>query len=93
MDRLETIRRELERIIKDTTAERHHQLELREQELAAAAEMLAVDPRVRAAYHQGEADALQRVQALINLQLEHLPRCSGARTVLRTLARMVGEGQ
>ena len=86
---LDTIRRDLERVLQET-AEHHQQLNLREQELAAAMELLSVDDRVRSAYHQGEADALQRVQQLIQLQLDNLPHTSSARVVLKTLRRLMG---
>ena len=89
---LATIRAGLERLLAET-ADRHHQLDIREQELAAAMELLTVDPAVRAAYNNGEADAYRRVQRLIQMQLDALPRCSGARTVLHSLSRMVGEGE
>jgi len=64
---LATIRAGLERLLQ-STADRHHQLEQREQELAAAMELLAVDPRVQAAYNDGAAEARRRVQLLIQLQ-------------------------
>ena len=85
---LDTIRQDLERVLHET-AEHHHQLNLREQELAAACELLSVDSRVVTAYHQGEADALERVEKLIELQLDNLPRGTGASVVLRTLRRMM----
>ena len=89
MEDLAIIRAGLERLLAET-AERHHQLDIREQELAAAMELLTIDPAVRAAYNHGEADAYRRVQRLIQMQLDALPRCSGARTVLRKLSELVG---
>jgi len=89
-DDLTTIRAGLERLLQ-STAERHHQLDLREQELAAAMELLSVDPAVASAYEQGQADAYRRVQRLIELQLQHLVPQSASRSILRHLSRMVEE--
>lgn len=91
MDHLETIRKQLDRLLEEATADQQRALDTREQELAAAMELLSIDSRVRTAYHQGEADALGRVQRLIQQQLDWLPRNSSARTVLRTLSQMVSE--
>ena len=88
-DDLTTIRAGLERLLQ-STAERHHQLDLREQELAAAMELLAVDPRVVAAFNDGAAEACRRVQWLIQQQLEYLEPRSGTATVLRRLSELVG---
>jgi hypothetical protein len=93
MDSLNQIKKTLERIVADTTADRQRMLDQREQELAAAMELLSVDTRTVSAYEQGQSDAYRRVQQLIQLQLQHLPRTSGARTVLHTLSRMVEERQ
>ena len=87
---LDTIRRNLEQLL-TVTAERHQQLDMREQELAAAMELLSVDPAVASAYEQGQADAYQRVQQLIEMQLQHLAPQSATRTTLRHLSRMVEE--
>ena len=90
MNNLDKIRRDLERIIQETTAERHHQLDMREQELAAAMELLSVDPRVVAAFNDGAAEARRRVQLLIQEQLEYLRPCSSTAVVLRRLSELVG---
>jgi F0F1-type ATP synthase delta subunit len=89
MDDIQTIRRNLERLL-DQTAEQHHQLDIREQELAAAMELLAVDPRIVAAYSDGAADARRRVQLLIQEQLSYLSPQSSTRLVLCRLAELVG---
>jgi hypothetical protein len=87
---LDTIRRDFERLL-TITAERHQQLDMREQELAAGMELLSVDPAVASAYEQGQADAYRRVQRLIELQLQHLAPQSSSRSILRHLSRMVEE--
>lgn len=89
MDSLQSIRANLERLL-DLTAERHHQLDQREQELAAAMELLAVDPRITAAFADGAAEARRRVQLLIHEQLGYLRPCSSTALVLRRLSELVG---
>jgi F0F1-type ATP synthase delta subunit len=89
MDDLTTIRRNLESLL-DSTAEQHHQLDIREQELAAAMELLAVDPRVVAAFNDGAAETRRRVQLLIQEQLSYLSPQSSTRIVLRRLSELVG---
>lgn len=89
MEDLATIRRNLERLL-DATAEQHHQLDQREQELAAAMELLAVDPRIVAAFNDGAAEARRRVQLLIQEQLDYLRPCSSTALVLRRLSELVG---
>ena len=89
MDDITTIRASLERLLSET-ADRHHQLDIREQELAAAMELLSVDPRVASAYSDGAADARRRVQLLIQEQLNHLRPCSSTALVLRKLSELVG---
>jgi F0F1-type ATP synthase delta subunit len=86
---LTTIRRNLERLL-DQTAEQHHQLDIREQELAAAMELLSVDPRIVAAFNDGAAEARRRVQLLIQEQLAYLSPQSSTRLVLCRLAELVG---
>lgn len=88
MEDLDTIKQSLERLL-TTTAERHHQLDIREQELAAAMELLAVDPRIIAAYEDGRADAHRRVKILIREQLEYLNPKSSTAMVLRRLSELV----
>ena len=90
MEDLATIRQGLERLLA-TTAERHHQLDIREQELAAAMELLAVDPRVQAAFNDGAAEARRRVQLLIQEQLGYIEPRSNTAVVLRRLAELVGQ--
>ena len=89
MDDLTTIKASLERLL-TTAAERHHQLGIREQELAAAMELLSVDPRITAAFNDGAAEARRRVQLLIQEQLNHLRPCSSTALVLRKLSELVG---
>jgi LmbE family N-acetylglucosaminyl deacetylase len=89
MDDIQTIRRNLERLL-DATAEQHHQLDIREQELAAAMELLAVDPRIASAYQDGRRDAYRRVQLLIQEQIAYLSPQSSTRLVLCRLAELVG---
>jgi F0F1-type ATP synthase delta subunit len=90
MDDLTNIRQGLERLLA-TTAERHQQLDMREQELAAAMELLSVDPRIQAAFNDGAAEARKRVRWLIQQQLEYLEPRSGTATVLRRLSELVGQ--
>ena len=89
MEDLDTIKQSLERLL-NQTAERHHQLNIREQELAAAMELLSIDPRIIAAYNDGHADAYLRVRLLIQEQLEYLSPKSSTALVLRRLAELVG---
>jgi LmbE family N-acetylglucosaminyl deacetylase len=89
MDDIQTIRRNLERLLY-ATAEQHHQLDIREQELAAAMELLAVDPRIASAYQDGRRDAYRRCQLLIQEQLSYLSPQSSTRIVLTRLAQLVG---
>ena len=90
MEDLTTIRRNLERLL-DQTAEQHHQLDIREQELAAAMELLSVDPRIQAAFNDGAAEARRRVQLLIQEQLSYIEPRSNTAVVLRRLSELVGQ--
>ena len=90
MDDLTTIRAGLERLLQ-STADRHHQLDIREQELAAAMELLAVDPRIQAAFADGAAEARKRVQLLIQEQLGYIEPRSNTAVVLRRLSELVGQ--
>ena len=83
---LEIIRRDLERIVQETTAERHHQLDIREQELAAAMELA----RDSALWRQCVAEQRQWFKALIATQLDYLRPCSSTALVLRRLSDLVG---
>jgi len=89
MDDLATIRAGLERLLA-STAERHQQLDIREQELAAAMELLSIDPRIQAAFNDGAAEARRRVQLLIQEQLNYLRPCSSTALVLKRLSEQVG---
>jgi len=84
---LDTIRRDLERIVQETTAERHHQLDIREQELAAAIELT----RDSAVWRQCVAEQRQWFQQLITTQLSYLRPCSSTAMVLRHLLELVGQ--
>lgn len=84
MDDLATIRQGLEQLLA-TTAERHHQLDIREQELAAAIELT----RDSAIWRQCVAEQRRWFRELIATQLEHLRPCSSTAVVLRHLSRMV----
>lgn len=84
---LDTIRRDLERIVQETTAERHHQLDIREQELAAAIELT----RDSAVWRQCVAEQRQWFQQLIQEQLSYLRPCSSTAMVLRRLLELVGQ--
>jgi LmbE family N-acetylglucosaminyl deacetylase len=89
MDDIATIRAGLERLLQ-STAERHQQLDIREQELAAAMELLSIDPRIQAAFNDGAAEARRRVQLLIQEQLNYLRPCSSTALVLKRLSEQVG---
>lgn len=100
---MDTIRTELERMFQLVTSEAELQaqaklrqqrmdLEQREAALAAAMELCSVDPRVRAAFHDGILEERNRCLALIEQQMELLTRASISHTVLRTLRRAV-EGE
>ncbi len=86
MDPLATIRADLERVLA-LTAERHHQLDQREAELAAATEQL----RDSALWRQCTAEQRQWFQSLIATQLSYLRPCSSTASVLRRLSELVGQ--
>jgi hypothetical protein len=88
MEDLTTIRASLERLL-DQAAEQHHQLDIKREEIAAAAELLSVDPRIASAYSDGQADARRRVQLLIQEQLNYLSPKSSTALVLRRLSELV----
>lgn len=88
---MEAIRQELERLYQMVEA-REAALDEREQAVAAAMEMLTVDPAVRAAFRDGITEERSRVLALIDQQVELLRRGTVSHTVLRTLRRYV-EGE
>jgi hypothetical protein len=99
MSTLELIRQQLDQVITEASADldaslaaRAAELDRREADLARAIELATTDTAAQAAYRQGGADQRQRVQRLIQLQLEHLAPNCGTRTVLHTLSRMV-EGE
>jgi hypothetical protein len=85
MDDLATIRAGLERLLA-TTAERHQQLDIREQELAAAIEQT----RDSAIWRQCQAEQRRWFQELIATQLSYLRPCSSTAIVLRRLSELVG---
>ena len=94
---LDTIRQTLDRILSEASADldaqaaaRARDLDEREAELAAAMELLAVDPRITAAFNDGAAEARRRVQLLIKEQLDYLRPCSSTALVLRKLSELVG---
>ncbi len=91
MDDLHTIRADLDRVLQGT-AEHHHQLDIREQELAAAMELLSLDSRIQAAYHDGAADTRRRVRLLIAEQLRWLDPRSNTAVVLSRLSETLTEG-
>lgn len=68
-------------------------LEQRESNLAAAMELVAIEPRVRMAYQDGRSDERARVLTLINAQADMLCRGGFSHTVLSALRRAVLEGQ
>lgn len=72
-------------------AARALELDQREADLAAAAELLAIDSRVSASFAQGQATEQARVSTLIDLQLEHLSPKSSATLVLRNLKKLISE--
>lgn len=74
-------------------AERAIELDRREADLAAAAELLSIDARVAAALAQGQALERQRAQRLIDLQIGHLSPKSSTVLVLRNLQEMIAEAQ
>lgn len=72
-------------------AERSRQLDQREADLAAAAELLAVDSRITAAFAQGQITERQRILTLIDLQLDYLSERSSTRLVLLNLKKLISE--
>lgn len=72
-------------------AARALELDQRESDLAAAAELLAIDSRVSAALAQGQAIEQARLATLIDLQLEHLAPKAAARIILVNLKKMITE--
>lgn len=87
MEDLATIRQGLERLLA-TTAERHHQLDVREQELAAAIELT----RDSAIWRQCQAEQRRWFRELIATQLDYLRPCSSTAMVLRQLLQLVEGG-
>jgi len=99
-DTLTNTRREIDALLASlrsdldaAAAARAAELDRREAELARSVELLSQDAAVAAAYRQGQSDEQRRLLTLIDLQLEHLAPTSVARTVLRSLRRMVEEQQ
>jgi hypothetical protein len=84
MESLETIRQGFERLLA-TTAEHHYQLEVREQELAAALELT----RDSALWRQCQAEQRRWFQELIATQLSYLRPNSCTAIVLHRLSQMV----
>lgn len=74
-------------------AERAIDLDRREADLAAAAELLSIDARVAAALAQGQALDRERTQRLIDLQLEHLSRSSSTALVLTNLKKLIADAE
>ena len=74
-------------------AARALELDQREADLAAAAELLAIDCRVSAALAQGQAIEQARMATLIDLQLEHLAPKAAARIILLNLKKLISEPQ
>ncbi len=74
-------------------AARSADLDRREEALARAMELATTDAAVAAAWQQSRIETIAWFQRLISLQLEHLAPTSGSRTVLRTLSRMVEQGE
>ena len=87
---MDTIRAELERVYQ-LVSQREEALNEREQALAAAMELAAVDPAVRAAFHDGVREERRRWLGLIDERIEMLNRASISWTVLKSL-RDAGEG-
>lgn len=97
---MDSIKQELERLYQLVTSEaevqakaklRQQQLDLeqREQAIAAAMELTAVDPRVQAAFHDGIAEERGRVLALIQQQQDMLARSGHSFAILSALRRSV----
>ncbi len=72
-------------------AERSRQLDQREADLAAAAELLSLDSRITSSFAQGQATERQRILTLINLQLDYLSERSSTRLVLLNLKKLITE--
>ena len=86
---MDTIRAELERVYQ-LVSQREAALNEREAALAAAMELAAVDPSVRAAFHDGIQEERRRWLALIDERLDMLRHDSVSYTVLKSL-RNAGE--
>ena len=86
---MDTIRAELERVYQ-LVSQREEVLNEREAALAAAMELAAVDPAVRAAFRDGIAEERYRWLALIDERLDMLRHDSVSYTALKSL-RDAGE--
>jgi len=95
---MDPIRQELERVYQLVTSEaqmqataklqaQRQELEQREAALAAAMELVSVDPAVRAAFHDGILEERSRWLALINERLSYFNHGTVIYSVLETLRR------
>lgn len=98
MDNLVVLRETLDRILAEASADLDAQaaaraavLDQREQELAAAMELITEDSARRTAWRQSAEHRSQQVLTLIDAQLQYFSPDSNTFTVLQTLRRQVTE--